>query len=79
MASDIKRDFGEQPIAKIMILNGLKSSDLVTNSTEQLTYKMIARAIKGRRLTPNVQSKILSSINKASGKEYRIEDLFNYK
>ena len=78
MAGDIKRDLREQPIAKIMALCGLKAHDLVASSTEQITHKMVSRALKGRRLTPNVQSKILKALNKATGKQYHIRDLFNY-
>lgn len=79
MTGDIKRDLGEQPIAKIMELHKLKAHDLVAISTEQITHKMISRAVKGRRLTPSVQSKILDAVNKATGKEHRLNDLFNYK
>jgi len=79
MSADIERDLGEQPIARIMAIYGLKASDLVANSTEQITYKMTSRAVKGRRLTPNVQSKILNAINKATGKQHQLKDLFNYK
>ena len=50
----IERDFGEQPIAKIMVEYGLKPNDLVRNSTGQISHKMVARAAKGRRLTPHV-------------------------
>lgn len=75
---DINRELGEQPIAKIMAHHGLKPHDLVANSTEQITHKMVSRAISGRRLTPNVRRKILNAINKASGKSYRLGDLFNY-
>ena len=78
MGTDIDRDLGEQPIAKIMALHELSAHDLVVNSTEQITHKMVSRALKGRRLTPNVQSKILDAINKASGKRYGLKDLFNY-
>ena len=78
MADEIKRDLGEQPIAKIMAMHGLKPQDLVENSTEQLTYKMVSRAVKGRRLTPNVRCKILNALNKAAGKNYALKDLFNY-
>ena len=78
MDTDIDRDLGEQPIAKIMVLHGLNAHDLVANSTRQITYKMVARAVKGRRLTPNVKCKLLSALNKAAGKEYRPQDLFNY-
>lgn len=78
MKEDITYDFGLQPIAAIMEKNGLKSLDLVSNSTKQLTYKTVNRAVKGRRLTQNIQRKVLNALDKASGKEYRIEDLFNY-
>ena len=78
MTSDIKRDLGGQPIAKIMALYGLKANDLVAHSTEQITHKMISRAVGGRRLTPNVQSKILNALNKATGKQHHLKDLFNY-
>ncbi len=78
MTDEIKRDLGEQPIGKIMVAHGLEPHDLVENSTEQITYKMISRAVKGRRLTPNVQCKILGALNKAAKKNYTLKDLFNY-
>ena len=78
MDTDIDRDLGEQSIAKIMVLHGLSTHDLVANSTRQITHKMVARAVKGRRLTPNVMRKILSAFNKAAGKEYQLKDAFNY-
>jgi hypothetical protein len=77
--NDIERDFGEQPIAKIMVEYGLKPNDLVRNSTGQISHKMVARAAKGRRLTPHVQLKILNALNKATEKNYSLKDLFNYK
>ena len=77
--NDIERDFGEQPIAKIMVEYGLKPNDLVRNSTGQISHKMVARAAKGRRLTPHVQLKILNALNKAIEKDYSLKDLFNYK
>lgn len=78
MKNDIVRDLGEQPIAGIMDRCNLTPNDLVAASTEQITHKMVARAVKGRRLTPNVQSKILNALNKASGKSFLLKDLFNY-
>ncbi len=78
MDTDIDRDLGEQLMAKIMALHGLSAHDLVANSTRQITHKMVARAVKGRRLTPNVKRKILSALNKAAGKEYQLRDAFNY-
>ena len=74
----IERDLGEQPIAKIMAEHELKPHDLVSVSTEQISHKMVARAIKGRRLTRNVQFKILSALNKTLKKSYSLKELFNY-
>ena len=78
MTGDTDRDLGEQPIAKILARHGLKPHDLVAGSTEQITHKMVARAVKGRRLSPNVQRKILSALNKAAKNVYSLKDLFNY-
>jgi hypothetical protein len=78
MNSDPERNLGEQPVAKLMAEHQLKPHDLVARSTEQLTHKMVARACKGRRLTPNVQSKILNALNKAADKTYTLKDLFTY-
>ena len=77
-ARDIERDLGEQPIARLLAEHGWKANDLVTASTEQITHKMVARACKGRRLTANVQAKILRALNTFSAGQYRISDLFDY-
>ncbi len=78
MSSEMERNLGEQPIAKIIAERGLKPHDLVAASTEQITYKMVSRACKGRRLTDNVRNKIRRALNKAVGKEYTMAELFNY-
>jgi len=78
MKIEIKRNFGKQPIAQIMMDNGLSPPDLVAATTEQLTHKMVSRARKGRKLTPNVKSKIRNALNNAAGKEYSMKELFNY-
>lgn len=57
---------------------GLKASDLVRASSEQLTHHMVARATKGRRLTPKVMNKILRAWNAAAGTENVHADLFTY-
>ena len=79
MSDAIERDLGEQPLARIMIERGLKAHDLVAASPEQITHKMVARACKGRRLTPNAQVKILRALNAAAGGNYSADDLFNYR
>jgi hypothetical protein len=78
MDTDIKRDHGEQPLGKIMTEYGLKPHDLVNSSTEQLSHKMVARAAKGRKLTPHMQYKVLHALNKVTKKSYALKDLFNY-
>ncbi len=78
MKTEIERNFGKQPIAQIMADNNLKASDLVAISTDQLTHKMVARACKGRRLTPNVMTKILNALNKSTDEKYSMEKLFTY-
>ncbi|MCP4179830.1 MAG: hypothetical protein GY756_18880 [bacterium] len=75
---DIERNLGEQPISEIMKEHNLKSHDLVANSTEQITHKMVTRACKGRRLTSKTKDKIRNALNKSVDKEYSISDLFTY-
>ena len=41
---------------------GLSNADLVKASTEQLTFKMVQKARKGKPLTPNVQNKIVAAL-----------------
>ncbi|MFA5320424.1 MAG: hypothetical protein WBE75_05270 [Candidatus Omnitrophota bacterium] len=78
MEQKIERDLGEQPIAAIMAEHDLKTHDLVAKSIEQLSHKMVARAVKGRRLTPRVKNKVLNALNKATEKNYSLKQLFNY-
>lgn len=75
---DLERDLGEQPLSRLMAEKGLKSHDLVAASTEQITHKMVARGCKGRRLTRNVQGKLLRALNKATGESHKLTDLFTY-
>lgn len=73
-----ERDLGEQPLARLLTELGLKPHDLVAASTEQITHKMVQRGCKGRRLTRNVQGKLLRALNTASGNTYVLADLFTY-
>jgi len=74
----MERNLGEQPIARILREHDLKAHDLVAASTEPITHKMVARACKGRRLTPNTQAKIREALSKATGRPYAMKDLFTY-
>ena len=78
MTAESHLNHGEQPIARLLAEHGLKPADLVAASAEQLTFKMVSRACKGRRLTPNFQGKILRALNRAAGKSYSRTDLFTY-
>ncbi len=76
---NIERNLGEQPIKQIMLEHDLKPHDIVVASTDQITHLMIKRAARGRRLTKNVQIKVLNALNKALNKEFGLKDLFNYR
>jgi len=78
LENELERDLGEQPLNCLMAELGLKSHDLVAASTEQITHKMVQRGCKGRRLTKNVQGKLLRALNTATGNNYTIKDLFTY-
>ena len=75
-----KRDLGVQPLDKFLTELGFGNSDLVAASTEQLTHKQVQKSRKGRRVTPNIQSKVLNAVNALAGgeKNYKMGDLFNY-
>jgi len=78
MLKNTENDLGLQPLDGLMTEHKLKPSDLVRNSAEQLTYKMISRAVKGRQLTLKIQHKVIRALNQATGKAYELKDLFNY-
>jgi hypothetical protein len=61
-----------------MEAHGLRAHDLVKASTQQITHKMVSRACKGRRLTPNTKAKILSALNGATSRNYSPGELFTY-
>ena len=73
------RNMGPQPLAALLQRHDLKPHDLVAVSSAQLTHKMIARAVKGRRLTRNTAAKVLAALNAATGNEYSLADAFNYE
>ena len=76
---EVARDLGEQPIARLMAELGLKPSDLVKASTEQITHRMVSRALKGRRLTANTMDKVQRALQRAAGSDHSRGDLFNYE
>ena len=72
------RNLGVQPIADVLDSLNLKPNDLVQASDEQLTHKMVARAVKGRRLTDRTRKKVIRALNLASGRDFAATELFNY-
>ena len=75
------RDLGVQPLDGILDEWGFSNSDLVEASTDQLTHKQVQKSRKGRRVTPNIQGKVLNALNTLTadqGKVYRQRDLFDY-
>jgi hypothetical protein len=75
---ETERNLGPQPIGNVMAKRNLKPHDLVAASTEQLTHKMVQRAVKGRRLTDKTKRKVIAAIQLAAGFEFSAEQLFNY-
>jgi hypothetical protein len=72
------RDMGPQPLALLMSELSLKPSHLVEASPDQITHKLVSRAIKGRWLTPHSRRLLLRAWKAATGREDGAEELFNY-
>ena len=72
------RELGVQPIGALLEQFQLKPHDLVAASSEQLTHKMVARAVKGRRLTSNTKGIVQRALNKAANSKFTFSQLFNY-
>lgn len=83
--TDSSRNHGTQPLDALMIEHNLGNHDLVAASTEPMTHKAVARARKGRQLTPHMRLRMAVALNRAvtrQGKtlerEWGPTDLFNY-
>lgn len=75
----INRNMGVQPLVKVLEQLSLSNSDLVAASTEQLTHKQVQKAGKGRRVSKNIQTKILNALRIARpGSDCDQGDIFNY-
>lgn len=81
--TDPSRNLGPQPLDGILESFGYANSELVEASTEQLTHKQVQKARKGRRVTSNIQKKILAAIRTLrrdfEDESYKLTDLFNYR
>ena len=56
-------DKGVQPLDKLMTELGLTDANLVDKSTNALTFRMVAKGRKGRRIKLRTQCKILRALN----------------
>jgi hypothetical protein len=79
----IERNLGTQPLDAIMQEHGLSNHDLVELRPVDLSHKAMARARKGRRLTPKMKLRITEVINTALkkrevDKKFATRELFNY-
>lgn len=72
------RDHGPQPLAARMAEKSLSPADLVRAAPDQMTHKMVSRAMKGRHLTANTMDKVVRAYNAAAGEEATARQLFDY-
>jgi hypothetical protein len=78
-----ERNFGPQPLDKIMTEHGLDNHSLVAASKEPLTHKAVHRARSGRRMTTRMQLRISEALTRAlqtpAETPWKLSDLFNYR
>jgi len=76
--TEIERELGEQPLSALLDELCISNHAVVAASTEQLTHKMVAKARRGRWISMRIRLKIQRAVNKVSGNQYTLADLFNY-
>ncbi len=75
----IEFNLGVQPLDSQITRLNLSETEIIKASTRQLTFKMLQKGRKGRRLTPNAQHKILEALHALKPDEHlTLKDLFNY-
>jgi hypothetical protein len=82
MSEKKEMDVGVQPLDAVLNELELKNPDVVSISSEHLTHKQMQKARSGRRVSRNIQMKILRAINavlEEGEKPYGLKHLFNYK
>ena len=72
---------GVQPLDAIMNEKEIRNHDLVAAVPPgSITHKQVQKARKGRRLTTNIQEKILEALNAYVAPEsYEFKEIFNYR
>lgn len=72
-------EHGTQPLDELLTRYGLSNAHLVNASTEQITFKMVHKARRGRHLTPKIKTKILNALHNCLPDEtFAHRQLFNY-
>jgi hypothetical protein len=81
MNEEINMNVGVQPLDAIMREQEISNHDLVAAVPPgTITHKQVQKARKGRRLTTNMQDKILEALNAYLAPEaYEFKDVFNYR
>ena len=70
---------GPQPLDTLMPELGLDNHALVAASAEHLTHKEVQKGRRGRRLTANLQGKIVRALSAVAGQPFAARDLFTYE
>ena len=79
MTEKIDRELGPQPLDGLMTRLEVSNADLARASTEQLSFKAIQKARKGRRLTLHLQKKVLNAFSALRPERaWTLQDFFNY-
>ena len=83
--TESSRNHGTPPLDALMIEHSISNHDLVAANIEPMTHKAVARARKGRQLTPHMRLRIAAALNKAVTRQGKIlerewgpTDLFSY-
>jgi hypothetical protein len=64
------------PLETILTERHLSNDDLVSASTEQLTFKQVQKARAGKKITANIEGKIVRALNACGQANYRQRELF---
>jgi|OM-RGC.v1.033230223 hypothetical protein len=73
-----KLEMGIQPLDQLIHIEKLAPFKIIEASPVQITFKNIKSARNGRFISRRVREKILTALKLATGKEYKLADLFNY-
>ena len=80
MAESVQLNHGPQPLVEIMVRLELSPQDLVSASSQHLTFKQVGKACKGRAITRKMQEKVLRALAQCAADEsFGLTDLFSYR